>query len=341
MKKFMAMSCLFLVTLSSVQAVDFGPQPNEYFGSKSDFGCLEQAKCQVPRLDDLEEMKKQHISQARKRVSLVNAVEEEAHKQLEQILTLAQKAETDAGDNAFSTLYYQIAEKMSESLESKNVEEARLFVSENSPVLESIQSVHLFVKDWLKKVDEQTDEAAREGLRLLMQQKYKEYVSADEFLAPIKRLAQIGSAFAGELTDSEVTVLSHWFSFSFPLIESLDGVKCNDDLMPMVEKIVGTIAMGKKQNAKSPNFLDANKDAAYIRSLLANKESERSLKIDCAKRLFGGNVEPEYDRRDHRLKIRYKQVSSGEMTATDELQPLGNGKAIKHAPVAKIRQLLL
>src|SRR5690606_19093004 len=109
MKKFMAMSCLFLVTLSTAQAVDFGPQPQEYFGPKSDFGCLQEAKCQIPRLDDLEEMKKQHISQARSRVALVNAVEEEAHRQLEQILTHAQKAETDAGDNAFSNLYYQMA----------------------------------------------------------------------------------------------------------------------------------------------------------------------------------------------------------------------------------------
>tara|TARA_R110002072_G_scaffold534_7_gene4187 strand:+ start:83949 stop:84953 length:1005 start_codon:yes stop_codon:yes gene_type:complete len=296
-----------ILATSNLMAAGFGPWPTKYFLGDARFSCVEESPCIAPRLDDLSELRSDFAKLAPSRLDHLQKLTDEINKESERFLVLAQKVNEQEGDNLFSNVYTEVGSAIKEISEKSAVEKAKLFVSESSPMLEQIANLENFIAEWDRKIEEQTDQSLKDGLKLLKKEKYKELYLSEDFQFILSEMKSVETGFFVELDDQQRSKQIK------KILESVYDLSAHfevDDKCPKFVKDYAVKSIGKLQvsaGMAKDSELDPFQDSSVVRMILNGKRSGNALKIYCKKSGFLSGVSPKYDDKDNELKMRYKE----------------------------------
>lgn len=286
---------------------DYGPWPHQYFKAGERLSCYEADPCVLPRMDDLEALKKDWVTYELSRIERLKRLQDLARQRAEKVLEVAQIELSENESSAFGNLYLGAGSKLLENLEDSQLKRTELWVSQSSPVVDKIVELESNLIEWQNQIDMQQDPDLKEGLQLLRKEKYREWFLSAETIEIFKSLGEIQLNYFPKQSandDVEQKLVESLLILKVPLIK--DHIKmsgCPTKIEGHMEKVFGAVQFSEQHRVQGE--WDPIKDKEFLKFILSGKYSGTPLTIKCRKGGFLSGPSVKYDSR-HFLEINYK-----------------------------------
>ena len=289
---------------SSVQA-QFGPWPHSYFQEGGLLSCQAEKPCLAPRMDDVATLKNDWLTYEGDRLERVARLEGLARKSAERILEIGQEELSQNEESLFGEIYMDYGSRLLSNISDKEIEDMRLWVSQSSPMFLKIIELEAKLIEWQNQIDQQEDPDLKEGLVLLRNEKYKEWLDIEEFQEILKSMEKLQREIfpKEEGGDSEELIVDSLMNLQVPLGDYISFKNCPKKVESFVKEIVGEVQFSKAHRGK--NDWDPVEDQKFIRFLLVGNGFGRPLRVSCDKGSFLAKVKATYEK-GHTIEIKYK-----------------------------------
>lgn len=301
----------FLLTtlLMGQQALaEFGPWAHLYFKEGGLLHCKEDVTCIAPGKEDVEALKKDWDSAETSRLKRIEHLGALANQASEKILELGQSALAENENSNFGNLYMEYGSQLQQSASTIKMDSLRLWVSKESPMYLKVIELEGLLTDWQNQIDEQEDQDVREGLELLRNEKYKEWLFSEELGNILNEMTKIQlEYFPKEVTgESETSLIDGLMKLAVPMTDFMDVSKCSPGIQARLKKDLGYLQFSNAHRKKGD--WDPIKDQRFIRFLTDGGGFGKKLRLNCQKAKLLQKVRARYER-NHELLIRYKVKS--------------------------------
>lgn len=301
-----AMLGLLLPTLSWA---NFGPWPQSYFLEGGLLSCPEDKTCLAPRMDDVATLKNDWLENEGARLERVARLESLARQSAEKILEIGQNELTENEESSFGALYMDYGSRLLSNISDKKIEDTRLWVSQSSPMFLKIVELEAKLIEWQNQIDQQEDPDLKEGLVLLRNEKYKEWLVDEELQDVLKNMNIVQKEIfpkEAEGENSEDIIVDGLMNMEVSLGELVSFRDCPKKVESYVKDIFGEVQFSKAHRGK--NDWDPVEDKKFIRFLLVGNGFGKPLRVTCDKGGFLSKVKVSYEK-GHKLEIKYKTKS--------------------------------
>jgi hypothetical protein len=299
---------LFIVLgtfFASKAFAQFGPWPHSYFQEGGLLSCSESKVCLAPRMDDVATLKNDWLTYEGERLERVARLEALARKSAEKILEIAQEELSQNEESLFGEIYMDYGSRLLSNISDKEIDDMRLWVSQSSPMFLKIIELEAKLIEWQNQIEQQEDPDLKEGLVLLRNEKYKEWLEAEDFQEIIKSMAKLQvEIFPKEESEgSEDLIVDGLMNLEVPLGDYITFKSCPKKVEGFVKDIVGEVQFSKAHRGN--NDWDPVQDRKFIRFLLVGNGFGRPLRVVCDKGSFLAKVKATYEK-GHTIEIKYK-----------------------------------
>ncbi|GEM_PF-4749207 len=302
--KHLLISILAIIPLAG--HANFGPWPHSYFLKGGVLSCSDGSGCYAPRMDDIATLKADWETHEEERLARVVRLEGLARVSAEEILEVAQQELIEDEESSFGELYLEYGSRLLNNISKKKIESMRLWVSKASPMYQKIHELEGKLIEWQNQIDLQEEPDLKEGLELLRNEKYKEWLVNTEFQEILKTMGSIQEEVFPKSTTSETVendIVDGLMNLEVDLGELVNFKNCPKKVEDNVKEALGKIQFSKAHREK--NDWDPIRDKTFIRFLLKGNGFGRSLGVTCAKATFLAKAKASYEK-GHQLKIQYK-----------------------------------
>lgn len=293
--------------MSLAGQANFGPWPHSYFMKGGVLSCSEGKPCFAPRMDDVATLKSDWDNHEEERLSRVVRLEDLARVAAEEILEIAQKELIEDEESSFGELYLEYGSRLLNNISKKKIESMRLWVSKASPMYLKIHELEGKLFEWKNQIDQQEDPDLKEGLELLRNEKYKEWLANEEFQETLSMMAKIQEEVFPKSSLSETVesdIVDGLMNLEVDLGELVTFKDCPKKVEDPVKGMLGKVQFSKTHREKLD--WDPIKDKNFIRFILKGNGFGRSLTVRCDKaNSLLGKVKVSYDK-GHQLKVDYR-----------------------------------
>ncbi len=308
----------FLSLLITSVSASFGPWPHPYFKDGGLLSCTEGRSCVAPGFDDIEALKNDWVTHEGVRLERINRLETLARASAEKILEIAQVELQENENSVFGQIYMDYGSRLLTNIGEKEIESMRLWVSQSSPMFLKIRELEAKLIEWQNQIDAQEDPELHQGLILLRNEKYKEWLETNEFQEIITKMDELQKqVFPKKDDDSdEGRIVDGLMNLSFELGSYLDYESCPLKVEKKISSYLGKVQFS--QTHRKAGELDPVKDQDYIRFIFVGKGFGQPLKVICDKGGLLSRVRAKY--KNHVLKIKYK-TKNGRDSVTEYRLP--------------------
>ncbi|MCR9203983.1 MAG: hypothetical protein NXH75_05375 [Halobacteriovoraceae bacterium] len=300
---------LLMSLLATSEAfAEFGPWAHLYFKEGGLLHCKEEVTCIAPGREDIEALKKDWESSETARLKRIEYLGALANQASEKILELGQTALADNENSNFGNLYMEYGSLLQESASTIKMDSLRLWVSKESPLFSKIIELESLLTEWQNQIDEQEDQDVKEGLELLKNEKYKEWLRSEELQSTLEEMTKIQlQYFPKEVTgESETSLIDGLMKLAIPMTEFMDASDCTPGIQTRLKMSLGNLQFSNAHREKGD--WDPIKDQAFVRFLTDGGGFGKKLKVNCQKAKLLQKVRVRYER-NHELLIRYRVKS--------------------------------
>lgn len=306
--KFIKISTLALLFTYTAQA-QFGPWPHSYFLEDGLLSCDQEKACLAPGMDDVATLKSDWLNHEQERLERVNRLEALARQSAEKILEIGQEELSKSEESRFGSLYMEYGSRLLTNISEKKIEDMRLWVSQSSPMFLKINELEAKLIEWQNQIDQQEDEDLKEGLILLRNEKYKEWLEEESLQSTLKTMQGIqAEIFPKGLSDVDLesSIVDGLMNLKVGLGELVSFDSCPQKVKTHMSELLGNVQFSKTHREKGD--WDPIKDQKFIRFLLVGNGFGRPLRIECDKGGLLARVKVSYEK-GHKLVIKYKTKS--------------------------------
>lgn len=308
-----------LAILTSYGAfAQYGPWAHQYFSEGGLLHCKEEAPCVAPGKEDVDALKKDWEAVEAARLSRIEYLVSLANQASEKILELGQSALSENENSNFGQLYMEYGSELQKSASAIKLDSLRLWVSKESPMFLKVVELEGLLTEWQNQIDEQTDEDLKEGLELLRNEKYKEWLNNESLTSVLEEMKKIQlEYFPKEVTgESESTLIDGLMKLAIPMTDFMDVSQCSPGIQQHLKKSLGSLQFSKAHRGQ--NDWDPIKDKEFIHFLTDGSGFSRKLTVSCQKAKLLQKVKARYEK-GHKLEIKYKVKSENNGTSTYSL----------------------
>lgn len=304
-------SSLFLATCLAFSTnifAGFGPWPHPYFLEGGLLSCPEEKECLAPRMDDVTTLKSDWLNYEEERLKRIDRLEVIARSSAEKILEIGQLEFQNNEDSLFGKIYAEYGSRLLTNISENEIESMRLWVSQSSPMYLKILELEAKLIEWQNQIDQQQDPDLKEGLILLRNEKYKEWVDGDlqETLVRMKeiQLQVFPKDETGEA--SEDIIADGLMNLSLELSQYITFNSCPKKVEEKIGAYIGRVQFS--QGHRKEGDLDPIADQKRIRFILVGSGFGKPLQVKCKKAGFLSKIKATYEKR-HTIEVKYKTKS--------------------------------
>lgn len=293
------------MVLSAKALASFGPWPHPYFLDGGLLSCPEDKECIAPRMDDISTLKSDWLNHEEVRLKRIDRLEVLARGAAEKILEIGQNEIVKNEESVFGQTYMDYGSRLLKNISEKEIESMRLWVSQSSPMYLKIIELESKLVEWQNQIDQQQDPDLKEGLILLRNEKYKEWLIGDtqDVLEGMKEVQlEVFPKNDSEETREDL-IVDGLMNLSFSLGYYIDFQGCPKKVEDQVEQHLGKVQFS--EGHRKSGDLDPVEDMKYIRFVLVGKGFGRPLTVKCDKAGFLSKIKASYEK-NHTLEIKFK-----------------------------------
>lgn len=302
--------CLYLA-LSAKAFANFGPWPHPYFLEGGLLSCPENKECLAPRMDDVTTLKSDWISHEEVRLKRIERLEVLARGAAEKILEIGQSEIEKNEESIFGQTYMDYGSRLLTNISEKEIESMRLWVSQSSPMFLKISEIEAKLVEWQNQIDQQQDPDLKEGLILLRNEKYKEWLESDETQEVLLKMKEVQlEVFPKNDTEEgrEDLIVDGLMNLSFNLAYYIDFQECPKKVEDEITKHLGAVQFS--EGHRKAGDLDPVKDLNFIRFVLVGPGFGKPLRVKCDKAGFLAKMKVSYEK-NHTLEVKFKMKKDG------------------------------
>ncbi len=195
--------------------------PN-YFWGASKHGCYKSygrvvyGSCRIPTDEQINEIANELIQQAPLRTAYFQKRKTDYQNYITGLRSQAEEAEMSAGNNLFSDLYRKVAVEMEEYIEEQGSvsDEVIDMVGPQSPLLDQLENLRVFLKNYQQRVDGEQDPAIKEVLNQSRNRAYYNFIEEGEFGRVYFQYWKVNELIKEEAKDSSLELIGRWGGWS-------------------------------------------------------------------------------------------------------------------------------
>jgi hypothetical protein len=290
----------------TVKAETYGPWPHQYFKVGQRLSCITEAdSCTVPRMDDLQSLKTDWLSQAQGRLERIERISELARLQAEKVLVIANEELSKNDQSPFGALYMEFGSKLLGNIGEQKIERAKLLVSQSSPMFLKIVELEGKLIGWQNQIEEQQDPELKEALELLRKEKYREWASAKGYTELLESMEVFQTEFFPKVEneDFEKNLVDGMMNLRVELSDHVSFIECPVKVERELAAKLGGIQFSKIHR-KSGDW-DPIQDKSFLSFIMTGKSLGEPLKIICDKASVLNRVKATLEK-GHTLLVRYR-----------------------------------
>lgn len=302
LRKLTSFVCLIL-SLSAF--AEYGPWGHQYFLEGGLLFCEEGSSCFAPGKDDVETLKKDWEEAEAKRLKRIEELGSLAVKSSERILEIAQEALSQNEESEFGRLYMQYGSELEQSVSSIKMDSLRLWVSKESPMFLKILELESLLTELQNQIDQQEDPDLKEGLELLRNEKYKEWLRSQEVQDTLLEMNKIQNEFFPKVSNNETesSIVDGLMKLSIPLTDFMNTSSCSPGIQSDLKSLLGNLQFSKAHRGKLDWDPIASK--SLIKFIVDGGGFGSPLRVTCKKAVLLQGTKANYDK-GHKLELRFK-----------------------------------